>query len=518
MLALVETPRSAVVVAIGALAVMVVVLVVAPLVFTAEDSLFYVVIGRHVVEGDGVTFNGLVATNGFQPLWQLGVIGVVAVARLLGIEGDVAQIRLVALVSVALALVALVLLNRLVEGFGGSGTARLAGSALLVAYLAGPLGMLGSEAHLATVLVLLAALLLHRITERDVPAATGDAVWFGITLGLVVLARLDLVFLAAGFGLVLLLAAQQRPDLVARRIVAVSGLTAAAVVAPYLVWNLARFGHLVPISGALKYDLSDPRFSVASVGRVGLGLLAIAVVAGGYGYLGEGERLTGRRIWLVLLGGAAAASAYTFVAAQDDFTTWNWYYVPHALAAAVGSAAAAHRLTERAALRDRGHAVSAAVAALSVVVLVASVAMVVRRPLSSVQDQRDATLAFSRELARRVPPTGRIATVDLPGVLAFASDRPVVALDGLTNDFDFQDDLVDRGASCTLHELGVTHLVTYESGPASADTIDDGLVLGVRSLLHGADAGVIEIDESDEVFRGSSPRMVVWRIDPDCSP
>ena len=161
---------------------------------------------------------------------------------------------------------------------------------------------------------------------------------------------------------------------------------------------------------------------------------------------------------------------------------------------------------------------SAAVAALSVVVLVASVAMVVRRPLSSVQDQRDATLAFSRELARRVPPTGRIATVDLPGVLAFASDRPVVALDGLTNDFDFQDDLVDRGASCTLHELGVTHLVTYESGPASADTIDDGLVLGVRSLLHGADAGVIEIDESDEVFRGSSPRMVVWRIDPDCSP
>ncbi len=518
MLTAVQTPRPAVVVAIGALAVMVVVLVVSPLVFTAEDSLFYVVIARHVVDGDGITFNGLLATNGFQPLWQLGVIGVVALARLLGIDGDVAQIRLVALLSVALTVVALVLLNRLLERFGGGGVARLAGSAVLIAYLAGPLGMLGSEAHLAAVLVLLAALLLHRLTERGAPAAGADALWFGLALGLLVLARLDLVFLAAGFGLVLLLASLQRPDLVPRRLVAVSGAIAALVVAPYLVWNQVRFGHLVPISGALKYDVFDPRFSLTSVGKVGLGLLAVAVVAGGYGYAGAGERLTGRRIWLALLGGAIAASAYTFVAAQDDFTTWNWYYVPHCLAAAVGVAAAAHRMTERATSRGHGRVATATVAALSVLVLVAAVGLVVRRPLSTVQDQRDETLAFSRELGRQVPATDRIATVDLPGVLAFASDRPVVALDGLTNDFDFQDDLVDLGVSCTLYRLGVTYLVTYETGPASPDASDEGLVLGVRSLLHDADAGVIEISESDEVFRGSSPPMVVWRIEPDCSP
>ena len=404
MLAAVQTPRPAVVVAIGALAVMVVVLVVSPLVFTAEDSLFYVVIGRHVVDGDGVTFNGLMATNGFQPLWQLGVIGVIAVARGLGIDGDVAQIRLVALLSVALTVAALVLLNRLIERFGGSGVARLAGSAVLIVYLAGPLGMLGSEAHLAAVLVLLAALLLHRLTERDVPAVLADAVWFGVALGLLVLARLDLVFLAAGFGLVLLLAARQRPDLVPRRLVAVSGGTAAIVVLPYLVWNLARFGHLVPISGALKYDVLDPRFSLTSVGEVGLGLLAVAVVAGGYGYVGSGDRLTGRRIWLALLGGAIAASAYTFVAAQDDFTTWNWYYVPHCLAAAVGVAAAAHRMTERATSRGHGRVATATGAALSVLVLVAAVGLVVRRPLSTVQDQRDETLAFSRERGRQVWP------------------------------------------------------------------------------------------------------------------
>ena len=518
MLAAVQTPRPAVVLAIGALAVMVVVLVVAPLVFTAEDSLFYVVIGRHVVDGDGVTFNGLMATNGFQPLWQLGVIGVVALARLLGIDGDVAQIRLVALLSVALTLVALVLLSRLVERFGGGGSARLVAVAVLVVYLAGPLGMLGSEAHLAAVLVLVAALLLHRLTERDEVASTSDAVWFGVALGAMVLARLDLVFLAAGFGLVLVLAWRKRSDLVTRTVVAAAAVTAALVVAPYLLWNQVRFGHLVPISGALKYDIFDPRFSLTSVGRVGLGLLAIAVVAGGYGYVGTGERLEGRRIWLALLGGAAAASAYTFVAAQDDFTTWNWYYVPHCLAAAVGGAAAAHRLTERASSRGHGRAMTGAVAALSVALLVLAAGLVVRRPLSSVQDQRDETLAFARSLQAEVDPSDRIATVDLPGVLGLGSRRPVVALDGLTNDFDYQDDLVDLGVSCTLSELGVRYLVTYETGPASADTSDGGLVLGVRSLLHDADAGVIDITESDEVFRGSSPPMVVWRIDPDCSP
>jgi hypothetical protein len=284
------------------------------------------------------------------------------------------------------------------------------------------------------------------------------------------------------------------------------------------VWNQVRFGHLVPISGALKYDVFDPRFSLTSVGKVGLGLLAVAVVAGGYGYAGAGDRLTGRRIWLALLGGAAAASLYTFVAAQDDFTTWNWYFVPHALAAAVGCAAAAHRLTARASNRDHGRAMTGAVTALSVVLLVMATLLVVRRPFSSVQEQRDETLAFARALQAEVDPSDRIATVDLPGVLGLGSRRPVVALDGLTNDFDFQDDLMDLGASCTLHRLGVTHLVTYETGPASPDASDDGLVLGVRSLLHGADAGVIEISESDEVFRGSSPPMVVWRIDPDCSP
>ncbi len=157
-----------------------------------------------------------------------------------------------------------------------------------------------------------------------------------------------------------------------------------------------------------------------------------------------------------------------------------------------------------------------AVTALSVVLLVMATLLVVRRPFSSVQEQRDETLAFARALQAEVDPSDRIATVDLPGVLGLGIRRPVVALDGLTNDFDFQDDLMDLGASCTLHRLGVTHLVTYETGPASPDASDEGLVLGVRSLLHDADAGVIEISESDEVFRGSSPPMVVWRIEPDC--
>jgi hypothetical protein len=45
-----------------------------------DDVYYYVVIARHILAGHGSTFNGLVATNGYHPLWLLVIIAVEAIA------------------------------------------------------------------------------------------------------------------------------------------------------------------------------------------------------------------------------------------------------------------------------------------------------------------------------------------------------------------------------------------------------------------------------------------------------
>lgn len=249
-----------------------------PFAFVPDDSLFYLVIARNIAAGDGITFSVVMGTNGFQPLWQAVVALLITVIEALGVRSDAAQLTAVVLLCWALLAAGLVLLERLLRHLRTGPAARFAALGAVLVLLGGPYGTLATEANLvlvALVVVLLAA-------RRALAAGTDrSAVLLGLAIGLLMLARLDTVFVAATTlmtVLVVMVRAQGAGRAV--RSVLVAGATAAVAMVPYLAWNQVRFGHLNPISGAEKLDLSRIWLTPEAVGTAGWLLVAAALAFG----------------------------------------------------------------------------------------------------------------------------------------------------------------------------------------------------------------------------------------------
>lgn len=523
-------PRAFVAVTTGTLAILVIATVAQPALFTQDDSIFYVVIARNIVHGDGTTFNGLMPTNGFQPLWLAILTVTVALTRAFDLTGDEAVLRAVTLVSWAMIAGTIIVLNHLLRALACRGPSRAVALAIIVAFLGGPVGTLGSEAALTALLLVASSRVAVSILQGPPRPTAASAAAFGVLLGLLVLARLD----SAPVALALMAAVacaqhspvetpsttpQRRDNTTAGSTVSVSLAAAAIVVLPYLAWNVITFGHLAPISAALKLDLSGPWFSSEAVASGGIGLLMVGLVCGVYGTWDRRSPDAARPIWLALTGGAFTSSMIIMATGSGGTTTWYWYYVPHCVAAAVGVALAVERLCVLEHQATTTRRVSRRNAALvgAAVLLIAAAAVDLRRPSTAGARRWEEAHEFATAL-RRVTPTGApVATVDLPGILALVSDHPIVALDGLTGDFAFQRDLAADGVDCVLERLGVHHLVTYEHAPWADVDVGDARALPVSAALSGQGAGTVTVMTPPLTTPSTSP-LRLWRTLPTCGP
>ena len=93
-----------------------------------------------------------------------------------------------------------------------------------------------------------------------------------------------------------------------------------------------------------------------------------------------------------------------------------------------------------------------------------------------------------------------------------------IALDGLTGDYAFQDDLRTRGAACALAERGATHLVTDPDNRLRPIPGSDPprYEQDVTSWLYDEPAGVLVVSSSDRVLAESSSGLGLWTLDVSC--
>ena len=210
-----------------------------------DDSFYAFSIARNIAAGEGVTYGGH-PTNGFQPLF---VFLIAPLFRLFG-EHDALAIRaslvLLALVNAGTGLLLYGFLRRLKAPAG----ALLA----LVLWSFSPYVMANGVNGLETALTaafLFASGWLYaaRIRGRD-RIRFRDSVWLGVLFGLGILSRIDMGFWAAAVAIDAVLF--DRRAAAASRIACMAGaaIVAAAVCAPWFVYNLAVFGELLPTSGS----------------------------------------------------------------------------------------------------------------------------------------------------------------------------------------------------------------------------------------------------------------------------
>lgn len=413
-----------------------------PLSMMVDDTYFYLVVAENINKGLGVTFHGYTDTNGFQPLWQLVVAGLCALVR----HHDWLPHVIMAVV-VILAAVSCVSFSRLSSGL--QFTYGFVGLAIIVPYAL--FSQVGSESSISLVTAIAGLRYLERYFRLR---HRRDWLLSHTFLALMVLSRLDTVFIAA------LLVTSSIVEEVRRSRSRGIGVFAAALlpygllIGPYLLYNLASTGHLMPISGAIKSSTPGflapgnrlPRMALAALVPIVASLSALVYC--------NGDRRR-RSLLLPLYGGVFLHGAFVVVV-MDGITTWTWYYSTWILAAALATAHLSELLigTLQAShsplpvqLRSALHW---ALPSIALVVPVAYFAYQAPARFSNRHGQ--SALAIAAPLKAHLPIGTGIFVTDFPGVVAFHAGLRVLPADGLMSNFAYQSEVRRVGIRTYLAE------------------------------------------------------------------
>jgi len=235
-----------------------------------DDGYYYLVLARNIAAGQGATFDGLGPTNGFHPLWTMCLtpffIG--------DPESLFGPVRAMIALALMMHLGAALAIRQAVNRFADSGVANI--TALL--YIGNPLALYlvvsGMESPVVALIVAMLAMASIRIQQGDLALDNvKGALQVGVLCGLCMLARTEMIMLV---GIVLAQAVlwptagtggswsvRLRGGLAA-------GLTASAVVAPWLAWNLWRFGSVVQVSAQAHHLHAESLRGPAQDGAVWL--------------------------------------------------------------------------------------------------------------------------------------------------------------------------------------------------------------------------------------------------------
>jgi len=426
-----------------------------------DDGYYYFEIARNAARGEGFTFDGLGPTNGFHPLWAWLLVPVYALFPTDPWTPIHVAVSLSALFTAATAVVGYLLFER----HGRTRAGLLAAGLWLFNPFTWVLFGRGLEGPLHTLCIALTFLFLDHIRGKGVPSVR-QALGLGALLGLCLLARTDSVLLVAAVAVVLVVdvaRAARWSELPSR--VGACAATAALVVSPWVIWNLATFGTVMQTSFRAKslfhlYGQLPPLGEGAAVVTGALRNLHLIALYNAK-YIAFEEWTEPQDGWTVLFVALALVAALAlaplvprvvkraggrpflgpmavFCAVHFGWYAWiglnyyNWYFLPPVFAFCLF---AGDRLDRIAAAGRAGRGTAFALAAG--VALTAP--LLVSRHLEGEQRRGDERL-FERVFAPRfaaTPPGARTGAWNAGLVGYFASfhfpDRVVINLDGLVN-------------------------------------------------------------------------------------
>lgn len=239
--------------------------------FNTDDAFYYFKTAQNIVEGNGITFDGIAQTNGFHPLWMIILLPIFTLARF----DLILPLRLVIILQVVLGLGSALILYRLGRTLCSRWIAFL--MALIWAFTPVIFEVVfkgGTEAGINAFFMLLLVWRFYRVSDQLTRGKVdfGQILILGFIATLTLLSRLDNVFLVFIFGGWLLIRFWHPPktDLV--------NLTSTikwwlklgmAYFAPlvsalgiYLLINQIYFGSAMPVSGKIKRWWGTQKFTV----------------------------------------------------------------------------------------------------------------------------------------------------------------------------------------------------------------------------------------------------------------
>jgi hypothetical protein len=399
----------------------------------SDDAFYYFKIAQNINGGAGCTFDGIAPTNGFHPLWMLFLTAVFGIAG----SSLIAPALVVIGVGFLICIAVLVLLYRLIEKFVAPGYGAVAVAACLLPNVLTAMTN-GLETGLEIMMILIIMWYVYQHGALDADSSRSRALMLGVLLGIATLCRLDAVFLFLGaiaMTIASMVILRPAPNAGPARLLLI-GAGFGLAVTPYFVWNLVEFGHLTPISGAVKStfpSISENAFKIG--GDKKFGAVAISLLTGILALLfltGPMRERTWRAILCSPLAMLALACFMHFVHTVLflDWGVYWWHYALYGLALAIAIAKLAHRATARRAWTRR-----LAVTALVAVFVTVAAATQVR--ILKIKGQQHGGWLQAAEWARDHTPPGSVFAINDAGLFGYFSRRPTINLDGKANGYEY---------------------------------------------------------------------------------
>jgi hypothetical protein len=451
------------------------------LIFVQDDLLYYLKVAQNLAQGHGSTFNGIVPTNGYQPLWFLVLA---ALSRFT--ENPTVILAFLAASDFLAALGTFLLARSLLRSTGVRPLAVFALAAWTTLYSL-TLFFYGMETTLTVPIMFAVLCLLRRVAwlQRS-PLHT---FLLGLLFSAMVLSRIDTLI----FGALLLAGILLTPSLRPMKPRLLGGLVAGMLpVAGYFLLNHVAFHTFMPVSGMAK-ELKFSRAPSLEPWRV-----FFHPLAGAYALLMVFALivLVRNRSRIAPIDRVLFASAiffpfvyYSVLCVVSDWTLWGWYMYPLRTAVCVSFVILCLTPTF-AHLFNR-----TAVAALMVLTVFAGLAAM--RWTRQQSDIYEASVQIV-DFARTHP--GTYAMGDRAGRVAYLLDQPVIQTEGLMMDRDYlnyvaqQTPLLDVLAHYNVRYYVATAYQPFtgcfeaaepaKAGPASAHMRAEFCAPPIETFLH----------------------------------
>ncbi len=396
------------------------------MIFVQDDLLYYLKVAQNIVHGHGSTFNGLVPTNGYQPLWLLVLLCVVFVTT----TGHQVLV-FIACFNVLAGMITFLLARTLLRSTGVRPLLVFALSSLVTLYSVS-LFFYGMEVTLTVPILLGVLCVLRRVDWVTCsPLHTG---LLGLLLSAMVLSRIDTLIL----GGMLLTGIVATPSL--RRLLKPSLLAGAVAgllpVPAYFAFNHRFFQTWLPISGMAKElkwnhapSLEPWRvfFHPMAASLCVVLLAGLLLVPSIRGRLAPMERIILPAVILFPF------IYYFILCCVSDWTLWGWYMYPLRIALCASFfifclVPATARLLQRPAVT------------FTLVFLVFAALSLMRWRRQQI-DIYDASVEIQTFAATH---PGTYAMGDRAGRVAYLIDDPIVQTEGLMMDSAFLKRIADR--------------------------------------------------------------------------
>lgn len=455
----------------------------------SDDAFYYFKIARNIVHGQGCTFDGIAPTNGFHPAWMVCILPVFWL-----FPADLeTPVRIVLAGNGLLCAATLILVYRLVHGYVAKGVGSVAVAACLLPNVLFAMTN-GMETGLALCAVATLLWLCFRKRIHDPTAGPGLTVMFGLCLGVICLCRLDMVFLFVAAVLLALLDAVLHMTSFRASVARLAALGSgfALVVSPYLIWNFAYFGHVMPVSGAIKssfpsvrepLELHDDMFIGAAL-LVGMWFLVIVLVLVDPDKCRRVVQLVRAPITLLLVA-CTCHFAHAFL-----FLTWGvywWHFAVYGLTFGFILAQTVDRFT-------LSYPRARRIAIGGIVISTFAVAAGLTYHALQIKAAQHRAWLDGANWARRHTPKDTIFAIKDAGLFGYFSDRRTINLDGKANGYAYRVALYDGDVQGYLRSSNVEYIADirarYRNGTYS-------IVIPRASQT----PVFLTMDESQEVYR-----------------